>query len=832
MLALAAVALSATSCSDDDTTFSADADRLFMPQFRLTQNLNNTTTLYHCDIASRVDPQIETWLNENKQPVSTHVNDIRLFWYTVNDAVGYELKAKVQGTSWEKDENPNLLDTILVGKDVNTFLHEDLQYGTGYMYAIRALADLDNPDSPRSSKWYGYGDGSHQDDHSRDDSRNQVGSLNTGMRYDVPAVFWTENMTKTSMEVHFQPKAENGYDKNFKDFIEAGAEVESGEWKFDEIRVVPSADNPLVKEYVHKLTAAEKAQGFIKVEGLESNAAYIVSGQNNDVPRYYDRQYNSIMVRMPGDPGEPILIHANTAEEAKQDTILQNMGLQQGNIYGCQDLVATRLDTVLINYMSDSKIAEGQIFYLEGGKTYYCTATVEMTKGFTLETNPEDIAAGKGRATVLQGIGYSTEKMHDGGRQVNWGLCRNARSGSENGVMLAIQPIVFRNINFHPMVWQNYYDQHGYNSTKSDINPSANYFMNMYSQGLSFTLSELRVENCCMSGHVRGFIRFQGPNRQIIDNLVVTGCVMYDDSGYDTNGRGYAWFAGPSNNPKSNFFKHLVITNNSFISSSRQALIQEGTKNMAWPDGTTWDITLSNNTFVNFATRSNNKGHGYIFEMPYIPAGSKVECKKNLFVFAGNPNDKGRFYWQKGMNVTQKDITYDFADNYSTVVPKYDKFRASNDPKGTTLIDGMFAQTAFSNPSSGAGYQNGLLNLGGMDEVKIKFGDNLNGNEPDAVGYQLEAGELFRSPWTMGVEDAKEQFDCDAYRYADISGFYYQDTEKVRKHPIYTKQIGASYWRTGEPWDGGQNVTVRSGMKVFTKAAASKRRTRSALRRW
>lgn len=78
------------------------------------------------------------------------------------------------------------------------------------------------------------------------------------------------------------------------------------------------------------------------------------------------------------------------------------MGLQKGKIFGCENLVATRIDTILTNYMSDNKIAEGQIFYLEGGKTYYCSSTVEMTKGFTIATNPADIAAGKGRATILQ----------------------------------------------------------------------------------------------------------------------------------------------------------------------------------------------------------------------------------------------------------------------------------------------------------------------------------------------------------------------------------------------------------------------------------------------
>ncbi len=796
------------SCSDDESFAGQEADRLYMPMFRTTQNLNSTTTPYHCDIASRVDPNIASYLASKGLKSSNHVNDMRLFWNEINGAVGYQLRAKVQGTSWEATENPNLLDTILVGGDVNTFLHEDLQYGTGYLYAIRALASLDNPNDPHHSKWYGYGDSSHQNDMSRDDNRDQTGALTTGARYDVPAIFWTENITKTEMDVCFNLEAEDGYESTYKDFFEAGADVENNRWVVDEIRVEPSADNPLLPTISHKLTDAEKAEGRIHIEGLESNAAYIIKGQNNNVPRYYDRQYNSTMVRMQGDPGEPIYIKAVTEAEAKQDTILQNIGQIQGTTFGVKDLVATRIDTILTNYMGDNKIAEGQIFYLEGGKTYYLNSTVEMTKGFTLATDPEDLKAGKGRATVLQGVGFTNESKTETNAN-NWGLCRNARSGAENGVVLAIQPIIFEDINFHPYAWYNYYDKNG-----TDGNPNVtingNYFMNMYSQGLSFILTELRIARCTMAGHVRGFIRFQGPNRQIIEKFTIDDCVFYDSGGYDTNGRGYSWFAGPGNNRNSNFFKNLTVTNCSFIDSSRHAFVSEN-KQLAWPEGTTWNINISNNTFVNLATRSNNKSHGLMFEITYTPQGSVITCKNNLFVFVGNKNDASRDYFMKGMTIKTTNLTYDFADNYSTTVPAYDKYKASNDPAGTTLIDGMFMQNSFSNTSNGAGYQKGFLNKGGFEETQIKFGDNLNGNEPDAVGYQLSAEELFENPWTIGTVDAKEKFTKDAYRHADISGFYYKDTERVRKHPIYTKGIGDPRWRTHTSWDGGSNKTVRSG---------------------
>ncbi len=473
--------------------------------------------------------------------------------------------------------------------------------------------------------------------------------------------------------------------------------------------------------------------------------------------------------------------------------------------------MATRIDTILSNYMSDNTIAEGQIYYLEGGQTYYCAQAVNLTKGFTLATNPEDIAAGKGRATVLQGVGWSNEAKTASNAN-NWNLCRNASSGAENGVTLAIQPIIMEDINFHPMAWYNYFDQKG-EGGNPQYSINGNYFMNMNSQGLSFTLSELRVARCTFTGHVRGFIRFQGPNRQLIEKLTVDDCVFYDEGGYDTNGRGYSWFAGPGNNAKSNFYKNLTFTNNSIINSPRHALVSEN-KNLAWPDGTTWNINISNNTFVNFSPRSNNKSHGLMFEIGYVPGGSTITCKNNLFVFAGNKSDVSRDYFMKGMVINTKDITYDFADNYSTVVPAYDKYTSSTDAK-TTLIDGMFMQNSFSNTKTGAGYNKGALNIGGFGETQIKFGDNHNENESDAVGYQLDASELFQSPWTIGTVSAKENFQKDAYRYSDISGFYYNNSDKVKKHPIYTKEIGDPRWRTGKSWDGGKNHTVKSGDTSF-----------------
>ena len=370
-------------------------------------------------------------------------------------------------------------------------------------------------------------------------------------------------------------------------------------------------------------------------------------------------------------------------------------------------------------------------------------------------------------------------------------LCRNAASGAENGVSLAIQPIRFNEINFHPHKYYNYLDKNG-TGGDSKRNISANYFINMNSQGLSFSLSELSITNCQFSGLTRGFIRFQGPNRQLIEHMVVDGCVFTDCGPYDANGRGYSWFAGPGNRKDSNFFQWLEIKNNSFIDVPKHAFVSEN-GNLAWPAGTKWNIDIENNTFVNLSPRSSSSGHGLLLETRYIPAGSKVTVKKNLFVMVRKDASDNRNLYMRGMRIDTKDLTYDFADNYATTVPAWGNYKASTDPS-TTLNDGLFTNYPFSHTSSGAGYQKGALNIGGFGETQIKFGDNRNGNEDDAVGYQLTPEELFKDPAPL-----QSNGHADMHRH-NVDGFYYNLTPRVMAHPIYTKKIGDQRWATGAKW--------------------------------
>ena len=264
------------SCQDDDVVSDGEfnSERLFMPMFRRDENTNaGTSDRYQCAIAS-----------EAPNSASKYVNDVQLYWYGVNGASGYRLQAKIQGTEWATD---CVLDTILP-PDQLSFLHEDLQYSTGYSYAIQALSPKGDA---YNSKWYGYGDGSHQKDYM---------TITTGERYAAPDVFWPSEVTESTVRVNFNPTVEDGSETTYRDFFEAGAETANGEWVFDEIQIVPTADNPQLETITHKVTQADRDNGYVDFEGLTSNGSYVIYGQNNNVSRYFDRQYNKVMMRMMG----------------------------------------------------------------------------------------------------------------------------------------------------------------------------------------------------------------------------------------------------------------------------------------------------------------------------------------------------------------------------------------------------------------------------------------------------------------------------------------------------------------------------------------------------
>jgi len=714
LLLLAALTCFAySSCSDDDTISGEGEDnpyREFMTMFRSERNGISTSDRYYSDVSG--------------------INDIQLYWYGINGAAGYRLKAIIQGRDFD---NPYdcIVDTV-VGPECLSLKLEDLQYKTGYRFAIQTLSSRGEA---YNSKWFGVGDGAHPDDYL---------NITTLERYDVPDVIWVENITQNSMRISFNLISDGNYKEHF--------EEENGRYVMDQIKVEPSSDNPTLESKIINLTEADKQRGYVDVDGLVENAVYIVNGLNNKVKRYWDRLYNTNMVRMKGVVGEPILIKHFVDPN---DTILAAKRLQ-----------ACRIDTILRNYMSDNTLAEGTTFLLEGGKTYYLVNTVNMSKGFTLKSNDPN-----NRPTVYLGIGcFDLGKANDDDKgdpsSCNFSFGRNASNGEMGGIN--VQSIIFQDINFDCDKAYNYLTREKWGKGSG----LGNYFINQSSQAMPFSLETFEVRNCNFRNMIRGWIRFQGPNRKLVDKFIIDNCLFYDCGVYDNNGRGYSWIDGGSTakdaNANSNIFKDFSMTNCTFINSPRHAMLSEN-GNLAWPASTTWKIRVENNTFINMSTRSKDR---LMFEMRYAPANSTFICKNNLWVLTRKGDGDNRTLYNTGCRIERfNGQVFDFADNYSTLNP--------NIAAGKHKDDEIFTSYQFSATNRGPGYQQGAQNIQGMDQTRIHIGTNT-----------LTPEELFVDPQPSGVNGEENM------HHHNIEGFRYKDTEKVRNSDIYKMKVGDPRWWT------------------------------------
>lgn len=747
ILLIAFLAMGLQACSDDDKVViegEDNPDRLFMPMFRSERNGVSTSDRYYSGVANGA------------------VNDIQLYWYGVNGASGYHVKGIVQGRDWNRPSDL-ILDTI-VGPEVLNLRINDLQYLCGFRFAIQALSPKGDA---YNSKWFGMGDGAHPDDYL---------NIETLPRYDVPEVLWVEGVTESSFRVRFNLNSDGKYSEHF--------EEENGKYVMDQIKIEPSADNPDLEAQVINLTEADKNRGYIDVDGLVTNSVYVVNGLNNKVKRYWDRLYNTNMVRMKGEVGEPILLkHVCDPNDVNSRAVTLN---------------ACRIDTILANYMQDNTLAEGTIFELEPKKVYYCQNTVNMSKGFTLRCSDPNVSE-EDRPTLYLGIGYKKEVPDpndpSGEKKVTYGVddnvpgvdvnescsCnfsfgRNANLGEMGGIN--VQSITFQNINFDCDKAYNYLNRP---STKGS--GLGNYFINQSSQAMPFSLASFEVRDCNFRHMIRGWIRFQGPNRKIVERFIVDNCLFADCGVYDANGRGYAWINGDSKVPQQNIWNNFSMTNCTFIDSPWHALLSDK-NNLAWPTTTTWNVRIENNTFVNFSTRSKDR---LLIEMNSNPSNSKFTCKKNLFVIVRKDKNDQRKLFASGMRAENaKGCVYDFADNYATVRVDF----ADNKMNKTDWLDGKkeikitdyyFTSNQFSHTSRGANRKNGEVhqNLGGADETKIKLGV-----------IPIEATELFEDPLPKSAEGEK-----DMHSNYNLKGFYYRNTDKVHNHEIYKNNIGDPRWR-------------------------------------
>lgn len=723
---LALFCVSFYACKDDDVVSNEDGtipEREFMTMFRKDHNTGKGDDEPY---ASKV----------------ADLNDIELRWYGVKDAAGYQVRMALQANvangaeAWETAAQNGLLllDTI-VGPEVLELKIKDLEYSTSYRFAIRTL-------SPKGegyhSKWYGYGDGRHWADWF---------GLDTDVRYATPDLVVIDNITKTSFRLNLDRVAKGQlYDANE---FEVDAD---GNFVVHIISVVPSPTNPNAqvpeKWKKYTITKEDFARGYIDIDGLDMNSVYVVDAENLNNPIHVDAIYNTCTVRTDGEPGEPIF--------------LEHQVNQNDTIPGAVEYQAMCLDKILIDYTADATLTEGSIFELEGGKAYYFATNPTLCKGMTMRTRPSDLEAGKGKAKIyLNGL----SKNPDGSAvSCNFMFGRQPQQG-EADAPINVKSVIFEDIDFDCPLATNY----------ADGKATGNYFANMYSNGMAVTFNSFEVRRCSFQRMVRGFIRVQGSKRKVFEKVLVEDCLFYNCGYYDNNGAGYAWIAGDGKDPKSNIFRNMIFRNNTFYDSPRTALFTDNNKTLAWPASVRYKITLENNTFVNFNTRSSGR---YIFSLRMLPGGSEIIAKKNLFIQTRSEGDDRNMYFC-GMDVRSiegtgpREITFDIADNYAVT---YDPSKRKD--------DGIFTGGAFSAKKNSAGafidYTPGVIN--GADQLAVKVGST-----------PLAPTELMADPNPPHKNGDKDMHEISTEQL--MRGLKFNKTDKVLNHEIYKLGIGDPRWR-------------------------------------
>jgi len=694
--------LSFSACSDNDNASSGSgesSDREFMTMFRSENITGKSSDPYACGVVTG------TGLGET-EPDN---NAIHLYWYGVNGCKGYQVRIALQpnvsggADAWEETYQSGklVLDTI-VGPNVLDMIIPDLQYTTDYRAAIRVLSNKDaDGDYTHASNWYGHGNGRQWAEYL---------GITTLERYDVPEVMNEAKITKTSFRLNLTPKlseftsSENeSYKKNFNTVVGADGDER---YDFTYLKIEASATNPdavVPDEWqYYKITDQDFANGYIDIDGLDQNSVYTVNVVDPKIESekcFWDAIYNTLSIRTDGDPGEPIILEHSIVEPQRKDYLSDESYNSAMVQYNAQvEYNACRIDTVIDNYNSDNSLAEGQIFYLEGGKNYVLFNNTSLCKGLTLATNPEDVAKGLRAKVFMGGISIVDGKVSS----MNFMFGRQPESGELGGIY--IKSLVFENIDFDAPLCKNFGLGNG--------SAQGNYFINMYSNGMAVTMQSFEMRNCTIQRAIRGFIRVQGSKRKWFEKVLVEDCEFYNDGYYDNNGRGYAWVAGDGNNAKSNIFANMIFQNNTFYDSPRTAFFTDNGKSLAWPATTTYNITFNNNTVVNFSTRSSGRN---IFDLRYLPVGSTLTCKNNLFIMAKRDGDTRKMYFQgmdvRTINGAPYTITYDFANNWCT---------NSNLNKGS-----IFTGQAFSAKKNAAG-KNPDWNLQGADELEVHVADISN----------------------------------------------------------------------------------------------------------
>ena len=782
LLFVAASSITFVGCKDDDNNgSSANTDREFMTMF-ITDNTRGkgTSYPYNCGL-------------DGAYP---HGNTIHLYWYGVDDCAGYQiqmgLQIKVSGgaEAWQKVQGTSdlLLDTIVGPKQLDLLL-KDLQYSTNYRFAIRALSKKDRnikgdeTTFAHASNWFGHGNGRQWQEYL---------GITTDDRYPTPMAIYVNQAetTENDMHVYFNTNISqlglNLNDDDDKDKLQAYYENfnidENGNLGYEYLTVTPSPNNPNStvgeKWKKYKITDEDRARGYVVVDGLTANSVYVIDVIDPRVPVDIDAKYNTCTARSDGQPGEPILLSHSELMAQAADMAIPDRDAKRADVYGpkADKYNAAPISPTLHDFISNTNYAEGQTFLLEGGKTYYLDGNDITCKGFVLRTKPEDVAKGL-RARVICGIGESSDIFTQAKEGRQWDGCpysmftfgRSPEAGE--GGEIYMKKLAFYDIDFDNPECFNYGDQ------KAGIGTATgNYFFNMYSNGMAVTLDSLVIENCSFKRMVRGFIREQGKNYKIWNHVLIKNNLIYDCGYYNAAAGGYCFIDGSAQNAASNLYRDMKIVENTFYDSPYPTLIKEQTA-LNWEAGA-WNITIQNNTFINFNTRAN----GALIKMVGMPDGSVYNVKNNLFVLCKQPADQRVLQmWGSQIEDTQNlggdkgraHVTLNFDNNWST----------NNDLSGTNPPC-IFSANRWTSE------ENGFQLLVTANHA------TLNGTL-DVKVANISATDLMIQPCPPHV--ANTSADQNMHRADALDGtakeynvnLFFKD----KNNDIYNNNVGASRWR-------------------------------------
>jgi hypothetical protein len=785
-------AMSFYSCKDDDNKggSAADASRLFRPMFRTDNNTGKgSTDAYNSVVVDR--------------------NNIHLYWYLVNDAKAYEVKWSTQAhvangeQAWKDAENNidgKVLNGHVVISDPEKFdlLIENMNYQTSYRFAIRALNSFDNSNyslfqgqsgvydilnsgdaawknDSKNSLWYGYGEGREWAEYL---------GIETDARYGVPYVIQVSGITKTSMHLTLNRNISSykaDEQAEFREHFTTNGDM----LKIDYLTFTANASTPnatlnptYVKYDIPESAWDENGIYELDITGLSENSCYNIDVWDKDIKVPVDACYNTTMKRTKGTPAAPIII---AHQPWATDTI--GKGTASEAVYDISEYKAMKLDDILNEYCANSTSSENQVFYLEGGKAYYTSTSVSVYKGFTLATNPADIAAGKGRAKFyLNGLSITGNAPNT----CNFMLGRQPVAGENASITLDIDSIRFMDLDVDcPLAYNYGHSQEGLGSA------TGNYFMNMYSNGMGINVTTLEWRNCSFQGLIRGFFRIQGSNDFYIQHIRLIDCDFYNCGYYSNNAGDYAYiFADHNGKTKSNILQDVEVSGCVFYNNPKRSIITDNNRNLVWDESVRWHINVHHNTIVNFSTIASGVS---ILNTRYNPGGSLLEFHDNVIILTKDPADVNRAMNSAGWDTREiqggdgsNKCTFNIYNNWTT---NYESYWPNEGQQ-------FFGSNAFDGTSNAPKkWWSGLKELG---ETGIYYPAGES-ELPIHIDESLQATDLMVSPNPKYfMKDDQVYTHLDFHTDNGIDGLYYQQTDKVLNSAIYKSGAGCQRLRNGK----------------------------------